>query len=97
MHLVHSEEEAEIEPKKRGEHDPVSIEMALPRRSLYILSGSLRYNYTHQIYAEAAAATSSDETLDVSPQYRRYTGPNCYSHLSPTQRRLSIIVRDSLL
>ena len=52
MELAHCEEEANLEPKSLRENHASSIEIPLHPRSLYILTDVLRYNYTHQIYAE---------------------------------------------
>lgn len=102
MHLVHSEVEAEAEPKKLGVNEPQSIEIRLPPRSLYILTDLLRYNYSHQIYADmcnhslaADDATAATAGSNSSIQHSKYMGPTCYPK-SNAERRISLIIRDAV-
>ncbi len=48
MRLKYSLKDATYEPKCLGEN-PEIIDIELPPRSLYILAGSFRFNYTHEI------------------------------------------------
>ena len=94
MELVHEENEAYLEPKALPPSHPKSIEMILYPRSLYILTGLLRYNYTHQIYG-TTRRLENEEGVKEEPMHYRYKGiSNPMLLEEEPQRRLSIILRD---
>lgn len=56
-----------------GETDSIyegSIEMKLNRRSLYILSGPLRYTFAHEIFGPDSVSQLFSETESVVPERR---------------------------
>ena len=96
MELVHDENEAYMEPKSLLPTHPKSIEMILLPRSLYILTGLTRYNYTHQIYGSTKKLKEGEEIQEEEPLHYRYKGCTDLFPLmqQEPQRRLSIILRD---
>ena len=52
-------------PSPPHKKDGDVIDLLLPPGSLYILSGPLRYDYTHEILGEAGGSSSNDSPYPV--------------------------------
>jgi hypothetical protein len=80
--ILRQSEDRNIESSFDTSGLPVTTEVLLKRRSLYVLSGPYRYNYTHEIVGHR------ENSLRDSP--------NTVLNDMNISRRLSIIFRDQL-
>ena len=85
MNLKFDKETAYIEPKALLPNHPSSLAFPLYRKSLYILSGVFRYNYTHEIYNNANIIKNSYNENHI----QHFPNPN-------TKSRISLIFRNKV-
>jgi len=92
MRLRHSFKEAYLEPKIVGD-GPATLDLELPPRSLYILAGPFRYNYTHEILSGHMDEdkTSGLAVSNLKPDAKL----NIDAYMNFPFRRISIIIRDT--
>ena len=70
-------------------NDECFVDLFLPARSLYVLSGVSRYNYTHELLPSGHKFSSSQRTTDKNTVIQRYT-----DIIVSRDQRLSVIFRD---
>ncbi len=71
------------------QNDENFVDLFLPARSLYVLSGVSRYKYTHELLPSGHTFSSNQRTTDNKTFHQRY-----HDVIVSRDRRLSVIFRD---